>query len=271
MPELNATVTQRLDIAPGLMIIRVAPLDWTLPAFKPGQFAVLGLPGDAPRSATSFQEEEGAGATPFIRRAYSIASSSKEREFLEFYIVEVRSGALTPRLFALEEGDSLWLGPKITGLFTLDAVPPEQNVAFIATGTGLAPYMSMLRTHLEAGPSRHMAVIHGARSTQDLGYREELFHLQRDHALFSYLPVITRPKKERVPWHGAVGHLQDYWASTPNPLEQAWGFQPKPEDTHFFLCGNPDMVEEMAKLLGRQGFNEHTRKNPGQIHFEKYW
>lgn len=266
MPELNAHVTQRKDLAPGLMIMRVKPDGWDLPAFKPGQFAVLGLPAAAPRSASSLPEEEG-GKDAFPRRAYSIASSSLDRDFLEFYIVEVPGGALTPRLFALSEGDRLWLGPKLTGMFTLDQVAPSRNLVFIATGTGLAPYMSMLRTHLGRETDRKFAVIHGARYARDLGYRDELFHLQRDHANFTYLPVISRP--EPGTWQGATGHLQDFWAT--GALERAWGFKPAAADTDFFLCGNPAMVEAMMGMLQGEGFREHTRKEPGQVHFEKYW
>ena len=70
---------------------------------------------------------------------------------MEFYVALVTSGALTPRLFALNIGDRLWLGTKITGMFTFDQVPEDQNVVMIATGTGLAPYMSMLTTHLICG------------------------------------------------------------------------------------------------------------------------
>jgi ferredoxin--NADP+ reductase len=192
-----------------------------------------------------------------------------EREYLEFYLVEVKSGALTPRLFALKEGDRLWVGPKITGLFTLEQVPPDRNLVFVATGTGLAPYMSMLRTHLTAEPQRRFAVIHGARYSRDLGYQEELFHLQRDHANFLYLPVITRPQENVEPWTGATGRLQDFWRS--GVLDRAWGLKPSPADTDFFLCGNPGMVEAMKELLEGEGFTEHTRKAPGQIHYEKYW
>ena len=267
MPELNAILTNRQDIAPGLMIMRVAPDGWQLPAFTAGQFAVLGMPADAPRSAGSAPEDPGKDA--FIRRAYSIASSSLTREYLEFYIVEVKSGALTPRLFALREGDRLWLGPKMTGMFTLEQVAPERNLVFIATGTGLAPYMSMLRTYLGGGGTRRFAVIHGARNSADLGYRQELFHMERDAANFLYLPVITRPHEEPVPWTGPVGHLQNFWAT--NPLEPVWGFRPTPADTDFFLCGNPGMVETMQALLEAEGYVEHTRKQAGQLHFEKYW
>ncbi len=267
MPELNATLIHRHVVADGLVILRVAPDGWDLPAFKPGQFAVLGLPSEAPRTPGSDPEE--GTPDPFPRRAYSIASSSLGRDYLEFYIVEVKSGALTPRLLALEVGDRLWLGPKLTGMFTLDQIEPGRNLIFIATGTGLAPYMSMLRTHLAAEPTRRFAVIHGARLPRDLGYREELFHLERDHAHFAYFPVVSRPGADGQPWSGATGRLQDFWRT--RPLDALWGAPPSPADTDLFLCGNPGMVEAMMGLLEAEGFRQHTRKTPGQIHFEAYW
>lgn len=269
MPTLNALVTQRIDTAPGLMTLRVAPVGWALPAFVPGQFAVLGLPASAPRSAESEPDDPPLPPETFLRRAYSIASSSREREYLEFYLVEVQSGALTPRLFALKPGDKLWLGPKFTGLFTLDEVPPDRHVAFIGTGTGLAPYMSMLRTHLERDGSRRLAVLHGARHSWDLGYRDELMQMQRLAPHFTYLPVLSRPEAELVPWTGATGRLPAFWAS--GALARAWGFRPTPADTHLFLCGNPGMLEAMQQQLEAEGFREHTKQAPGEIHMEKYW
>ena len=132
----------------------MVPDRWELPDFEPGQFAVLGLSGTATRHEVSNPEEERANPGKLIKRAYSIASSSVANEYVEFYIVMVRSGALTPRLFALSVGDRLWLSPKVSGLFTLADVPPDQQVLLISTGTGLAPYMSMLRSHLVCGEPR---------------------------------------------------------------------------------------------------------------------
>lgn len=268
MPELNAVVTQRIDFAPGLMILRVAPAGWELPEFKPGQFAVLGLPSSAPRAAEAEPEPAGT-ADAFIRRAYSVASSSQEREFLEFYIVLVKSGELTPRLFALEVGSRLFVGPRITGMFTLDDVPADQNCVFVGTGTGLAPYMSMIRTHLEANEPRKFAVLHGARNSWDLGYRTELFHLQRLTTNFAYFPVITEPAGEHVPWKGRTGFLQELWKD--GSVAKAWGFRPDPSHTHVFLCGNPHMIEAMKEILHAEGFKDHSRREPGQIHLEEFW
>jgi len=265
---LNAVVLQRIKVSPGLAILRVAPDDWDLKDFTPGQFAVLGLPESAPRCAMS-DEEPDTGSDRMIKRAYSIASSSVSREFLEFYVVLVPSGRLTPRLFALSPGDRLWLGCKFSGLFTLDQVPDDQHLVLISTGTGLAPYMSMLRTQLTCGGTRRFAVLHGARHSWDFGNRSELMTLSRMCSNFDYLPCISRPVDELVPWSGQTGYIQDLWMR--KPLEQLWNGSPSPENAHLFICGNPGMVESMVELLGHEGFREHTKRQPGQIHVERYW
>ena len=266
---LNAIVAQRVEVSPGLAILRIVPDGWQLPEFKAGQYAVIGLPGSAPRAQFSDVEEEARDPDKLIKRAYSIASSSVAMEYLELYVVLVNSGALTPRLFALDNGDRLWLSPKIKGVFTLDEVPADQHVVLVSTGTGLAPYMSMLRTHLACGGERRFAVLHGARHSWDLGYRSELATLERMCPNFTYIPSISRPAEEHVSWQGESGYIQDLWSS--GKLAEAWGFAPTPADTHVFLCGNPSMVETMEDLLATQDFKLHSRHEPGQVHVEKYW
>lgn len=265
----NAIVSQRIEVAPGLMVMRVVPDGWTLPPFRPGQFGVLGLPGSAPRCTLSDTEDEAPDPVKFIRRAYSIASSSIELQHLEFYITLVRSGSLTPRLFALQPGDRVWLGPKITGTFTIDQAPAEKHLLLVATGTGLAPYMSMLRTVLMEDPERRFVVVLGARHSWDLGYHAELVTMARLSANFNYLPIISRPQLEVVPWHGNSGYVLDRF--TDGSVERALGFSPTPETTGVFLCGNPAMVENMIEMLGPTGFREHSRKEPGEIYVERYW
>ncbi len=267
---LNAIVSGRIEVAPGLIILRVVPDGWPLPDFEPGQFGVLGLPTSAPRCPLSDPEEQPAAPSGrLIRRAYSIASSSREREFVEFYITLVQSGSLTPRLFALAAGDRLWLGPKITGLFTLEEVPADRDVVLVATGTGLAPYMSMLRTALPGAGARRWAVLLGARHSWDLGYHAELVTMQRLSPRFDYVPTISRPNEEPVPWGGRTGHVSDLWLD--GALEAVWGRRPAPADTHVFLCGNPAMVDDMVAILEHEGFSEHTRASPGTVHVERYW
>jgi ferredoxin/flavodoxin---NADP+ reductase len=267
--RLNAVVTRRVDVAPGLMILGVSPNGWDLARFLPGQFAVLGLPVSNPRCALSEPEELRTGAGALIRRSYSIASSDGERSDLEFYITLVRSGTLTPRLFALQVGDRLWLGPKASGLFTLRAVPPDRDLVLVATGTGLAPYMSMLRSDLLNGGPRRIAVIHGARHSWDLGYRAELATLQRLFPRLTYLPVVSRPAEEPVSWGGLTGRVQDVWRA--GHLARLWGRPPDPSFTHILLAGNPEMVDHMEALLAVEGYSRHTRQHPGTVHTEKYW
>ena len=267
--ELNAVVIQRHTLAPGLMIMRVAPDGWELPQFQPGQFAVLGLPPDASKCPEADEQDSDPKPGKMIRRAYSIASSSHARQYLEFFVVLVRSGALTPRLFALEPGDKVHLGPKIAGMFTLQELPDGQNVVMIATGTGLAPYMSMLRTYLASHTWERVAALHGARHSWDLAYTAELETMGALSPNFNYMPIISRPKNEPIPWDGYAGYVQDLW--TNGIIKKTWGFTPEPGNTHFFLCGNPAMIDTVLKILEKEGFREHTRKEPGQVHLERYW
>src|SRR3989304_5193399 len=121
---LNAGGTQGIGGARGLFILQVVPDGWPLPPFRPGQFAVLGLPPEAPRHPMADPTDDPPPKPGvLIRRSYSIASSSADQQYLEFYLNLVRSGSLTPRLCALEVGDRLWLGPRISGPFTFDPLP----------------------------------------------------------------------------------------------------------------------------------------------------
>jgi ferredoxin--NADP+ reductase len=252
------------------MILRVAPDGWRFSEFVPGQYATLGLPGSAPRSPLAEPEAAPASAERLIRRAYSIASSPANREFLEFYLNLVPRGVLSPRLFALEIGDRLCLSPKAVGTFTFDRVPADTDVLFAANGTGLAPFVSMLATHRELAHRGRVALLHGVRHSWDLGYRAVFLAMQNLRDNFTYLPVLSRPAQEPVPWAGAVGHVQDLFAPG-GALDQAWGFHPGPERTHLFLCGSPVMIEEMTAILESEGFREGTPAAPGTIHAEKYW
>lgn len=267
--SLNAKVRQRVEVAPGLIILRVVPVGWELPDFEPGQYSVLGLPGSAPRCVGADPEPTPPDPNKLVRRAYSIASSSVAKQYMEFFITLVHSGELTPRLFALKIGDPLFLGKKTTGLFTFRELPEEVNVILMATGTGLAPYMSMVRTYLATHAKRRYAIIHGARHSWDLGYQSELHTLNNLFDNFNYYPIISRPKEELVEWTGHTGYVQDIWNR--KLIEKDWGMEITPNNTHFFLCGNPAMITQVTESLIQHGYMEFNRRTGGEIHCEKYW
>ena len=203
----NATVVGREEIHSELIVLRVRP-DGDLFEFKPGQFGVLGLLGNAPRLPEATPEEPASEPDKMIRRAYSIASASVERRYAEFYITLITSGGLTPRLYASKtHGSRVFLGPKASGMFTIDRVAPDKAVVLIATGTGLAPYVSMLRTILMKETERKFVVLHGARYSWDLGYRGELETLARLRPNFTYIPSITRPDEDPH-FLGRTGRIQ---------------------------------------------------------------
>jgi ferredoxin--NADP+ reductase len=267
MNELNSVVTQILQVSPIMKIIRVKPVDWEFPDFKGGQFVALGLPASAERCKEATDEfEKHEDQDKLIKRAYSIASTSTS-EYVEFYVTLVHSGALTPRLFNLNIGDKLWMGKKGVGMFTLEEVPAEKNIVLVATGTGVAPYMSMLRSDALRREGKIM-VVHGAANSWDLGYSSELQLLESMFDQFTYYPTITEPDKEPAGWNGDVRFIQDIWKD--DLADKKWGFKPSPDNTDVFLCGNPRMIDSMVEMLGEDGFKEHKRKDPGQVHVEEF-
>lgn len=265
--EYNATVIRRVDITPRLVILQVRP-DGEF-SFKAGQYTTLGLLPETPRvPEADVLEPDPSKPGKLIKRAYSISSGSQTKDHMEFYISLVPSGELTPRLFTLGEGDRVFVGTSGKGMFTLDKIPVDRNILMVATGTGLAPYVSMLRTHLAGCPTQPVAVLHGAAYSWDLGYRGELEGLNARCHNLAYIPVVSRPDSD-PDWRGRVGRLTD-WLRRPE-LAQACRFDLQPETTHVLLCGNPGMIEDAQSLLEFRGFKLDSRKDPGTIHAEKYW
>ncbi|RMG44407.1 MAG: ferredoxin--NADP reductase [Candidatus Dadabacteria bacterium] len=256
---LNATLIKRIEITKELLILHIKP-DEPLKPFLPGQYVALGLPGSAPRPDNFPEEKNPPKPDRLIKRAYSIGSSPENLDWLEFYIAVLPEGLLTSRLALLQEGDRLWMAKKITGTFVLTPVPDNHNLILVSTGTGIAPYISMLRTQSTWTAGRKITLLHGVRYSSDLAYRDELLKLARQRESFSYYPVISRKDPN---WHGERGYVQKFF-------EEAL-IKPDPSCDHIFLCGNPAMIADMQKLLTPLGYKEHTRKEPGNLHVEKYW
>jgi ferredoxin--NADP+ reductase len=153
-------------------------------------------------------------------------------------------------------------------VFTLDRVPPDKAVILVATGTGLAPYMSMLRTMLIHDTQRRFVVLHGARFSWDLGYRAELESLARLRPNLTYIPSITRPEQDPA-FRGATGRIQTLIEN--GVIERESGVPLAPAVADVFLCGNPEMVTAVKALLTARGFTADHGKAIGNVHTEEYW
>lgn len=200
----------------------------------------------------------------FVSRSYSLASAPGEP--LEVLLNCVSAGALTPALFELEQGQSVMLDPKPQGFFTFDYVPPCQELWLLGTGTGLGPFMSMLRSGAAFERAPRVILVHGTRTAPELAYRAELEALANarpEH--FCYARVLSRESQADA-LHGRVTE-----ALKSGQLEQHCGARISAESAHFMLCGNPAMIDDVTVLLGERGLRRHRQRTPGHITTEKYW
>ncbi|MEX2548475.1 MAG: FAD-binding oxidoreductase [Chloroflexota bacterium] len=238
----NARLTRRIDLTESLGFFWVSadePLD-----FEPGQYLTIGC------------ESNG----KLIQRPYSVASSPREMaDGYEFYIRLVNGGMFTPLLWRLPEGHGMSLrGPK--GKFVLEPEDDRQHV-FISSGTGIAPFISMMKTMLIDGRPRPVIVLHGASYEYDLGYREllEVWLADATYPL-SYVPSVSRPSApDNAGWMGRAGRVE---AIVPEVYDEL-GLTP--QNSIAYICGNPDMITAVDQLLLERGFPEE------QIKKELYW
>lgn len=266
--KYNATVAEMRALTPDLFILKVKP-DRPVEPFVSGQYVLLGLSSNIPRREDSEPEFKEQKPDRLVLRAYSIASAGHETDLLEFYVSVVANGSLTPRLVQIQPGDRLHLGAKIRGLFTLEPIPPAHDtVVMAATGTGMAPYISMLRTHRVRPYPFRFVVIQGAAVGSDLGYLDEMTRNAAELPGVEYIPSITRPHLDDV-WKGDTGRITRYFDS--ELLGERFGVALDPQKTSVYLCGNPAMIEDVRKVLEPKGYLLHTSKSPGSLHVEEYW
>ncbi|MCJ7733160.1 MAG: ferredoxin--NADP reductase [Anaerolineales bacterium] len=263
--KYNATVVGKILLTPEIMTLRVNT-DEPRDKFSAGQYTLVGLYGFEGRSENSTLEGDPADSEKLIQRPYSIASATTETGQFEFYISQVKSGQLTPRLFNLQPGDRIFVSKRIVGVFKLAETPPDQDIVMIATGTGMAPYLSFLRSYLTSRPESKMAMIQGAARQWDLGYRSELTFLENSFENFTYIPTLTEADPT---WNGHKLWIEEMLNQ--DILKKEAGIDIDPKKTHFFLCGNPKMVENVSGWLSNKGYVKHTRKEPGSLHIEEFW
>lgn len=226
-----ATIVARRDLSPDLWTIRLrlpAPFD-----FKPGQYATLAT-----------EDDEGVHERP-----YSIVSSPAEPE-LEFFFELVPHGEVTPRLYRLQEGDTVHVRRSPKGLFVLDRKRGHKSHLMLSTVTGIAPFMSMLRSWARdpawAPEGTRMLLIHAGSRSWEFGYADEL------RELAARLPVqlvlsVSRYWEDEA-WAGERGRAEDLLRKY---ADQA-GLQPG--QTAAYLCGHPQMIENAKGILTRCGY-----------------
>ena len=221
--------------------------------FKNGHFVMVGLP------------DEG---KPLLR-AYSIASANYEDE-LEFFSIKVPNGPLTSRLQHLQVGDEVLVGKKPTGTLVTDQMLPGKHLYLISTGTGLAPFMSIIKDHEIYDQFDKIILTHGVRYTSELAYVDYIQNELPNNEYFGelvrekliYYPTVTREDYKNN------GRLTDLMTS--GKLFVDIGL-PKPnvEDDRFMICGSPSMLKDTCAILNERGFGEVRNGQPGHYVIER--
>src|SRR5215470_9730070 len=235
----QATILERRDLSEDLWLVKVAPGGPF--SFKAGQYATLGVDHDGKR----------------IERAYSIVSSPYEQEWLEFFLELVPQGELTPQLYKLQPGDKLYCRKIAKGRFTLDLRSGRTNHLLLATVTGIAPFVSYVRTLYQDWKKRDSAMpgdhklycLQGGSRSWEFGYREELERVAAEVPWFKYVATISRPWEDPS-WKGETGRVDDLVRK----YVDLWGL--RPDTTTGYLCGHPSMCENGLGILSRAGWQK---------------
>src|SRR5512143_779028 len=221
--------------------------------FTPGHYARVSIPGPS---------------GPRVARPLSIASAPADPQ-LEFFCTLIAGGEFSGRLAACRAGDAIEVDTASYGFLTVDSLAPGTDLWLLATGTGLAPYLSMLRDPRVWSAFERLVVVHSVRYAAELAYADELRRFAQGgagtpaFARLRYLPVVTREAgastlSERIP-----ALLED------DRLSRAAGAALDPAHSRVMVCGNPDMTRALRSLLGERGFRTTRRGAPGQMAFEK--
>lgn len=219
-------------------------------SFTAGQFAKLALDIEGER----------------VQRAYSYVNSPTSPE-LEFYLVTVPEGRLSPRLHALKEGDDVLVTTEAAGFFVLEEVPTADTLWMLSTGTAIGPFLSILQLGQDLERFSNIVLVHAVRYQRDLSYLPLMRELEKRYK--GKLRIQTVVSRERVEGslHGRIPALIES-----SELEASIGLKISPESSHVMLCGNPEMTKDTQQLLKQQrGMAKHLRRKPGHITSEQYW
>jgi ferredoxin--NADP+ reductase len=211
--------------------------------FNHGEFVTIGL----------------RAAGKLIARAYSIVSTN-DANHLEFLSIHVPEGPLTSRLVHIREGDSVWVNTKTTGSLTLKYVQPGRNLFLLATGTGLSPFMSLIRDKATYEAYEKVVLVHTVRTARELAYQHEIQALISDRLW--YVPTVTREPFETRQRGADLFKSGELFENLSLPTAD-------PAFDRVMLCGNPNMNQDMTKYLETQGWTMTTYRGVGNFTVEK--
>jgi ferredoxin/flavodoxin---NADP+ reductase len=197
-----------------------------------------------------------------VARAFSFVNPPQD-PVLEFYGIVVPQGPLSPQLAALRAGDRLLIASNPAGFLVLREVPPAKTLWLMSTGTGIAPFLSILRTDEPWQRFENVVLIHAVRHTAELVYQEMIRQISKQRGL----RTVTFVSREAAPG-SLAGRIPA--AVRDGRLEKAAGLA-LDHDAHVMLCGNPDMLRDAQAALGERGLRKHRRRNPGHISVESFW
>ncbi|MBL4819904.1 MAG: ferredoxin--NADP(+) reductase [Gammaproteobacteria bacterium] len=217
--------------------------------FTAGQFTSLALDIDGER----------------IARPYSYLSAPDERP-VEFFFYTATGGKLSNALVKLESGDHLWIKQNANGFFTLNEVPNSRDLWMMGTGTGIAPFLSILKTKEPWDRFENIVLVHAVRTSADLRYLEIVQQLQQEYKnRFIFQAFVSRESVEDT----LPGRIPP--AIADGSLEQAARLKLDITRSQVMLCGNPDMVKDTMEILASRGLKKNRRRTPGQVTVENYW
>lgn len=237
----NATLAARIRVTDSMSVFSIVP-DSPIAAFRPGQYLSLGI----------FVEDGS-----LLQRAYSIVGVSGDGYRVELFIRRVADGALSPRLWTLQPGTRVRLGPP-KGLFVLDPADARPRV-FVGTGTGLAPLLAMLAELSTRGDRAPNVLIHGVSYRDELAYADRVAGWVASGLNVWYVPAVSRPDDARnSDWRGTTGRADAV-------LARVLAEDPALLGGVAYMCGNGNMLESCARLLVAAGMRpEDVRRE----HFE---
>ena len=270
----NGTITYTQLLREDLGIFRVTPDDG-VPDFKAGQFLTLELPLES----------------KIVNRAYSIASSPENKEYVEFVIRWVRKplpGRLTSLLFNAKEGDKIsWAKP--AGNLTINDTLPNgekdtRRIVCIGGGTGLAPFVSFAQHLHDTNDKREIVILHGASYVDELSYKDLLTGLEdesiskgKDKWNFKYRAAISRPQEWfNRSWAGQTGRVETFLrprTEGASPLEELIEGKITQQNTIFYVCGWQGTIDGVMDFLKPKGFiTEHDKREDGsfEVKYESY-